>query len=401
MIAVLALFVLVASGCDENIKPAAAALQRNDLQTANAILESARSQCGQSAWFYELVGVARLHNNNAVEAIKALEQSAAIDPADSRVLFTLGTLLAQRGMYAKAVEYLRKIPDAEADEAAYFNLGLAYSHLKQFENARRSYFRAIDKQPNHVEAYFRVGLDYAATGDSRKAVPWLFRARELNGDRPDIAYSLAEQLLALRYFKTAGEVVGAGLEKNPHDPLLTVASGDVDQKMQNRASAAAKYKEALERQPGLVAALVGLARVAAEEGKEDEAQKYLLEALKIEPANPLANGELGVILLHREDWDSAIAHLKIAWDEDRSNASFGLELARALRHAGRYPDALRLLKTIQPATDDSTPLHLELAQVYSKMHRLSDAQTEREIVARLEERSHDGLRFETPQVYVH
>ena len=106
MIAVLALFALVASGCDENIKPAAAALQRNDLQTANAILESARSQCGQSAWFYELVGVARLHNNNAVEAIKALEQSAAIDPADSRVLFTLGTLLAQRGMYAKAVEYL-------------------------------------------------------------------------------------------------------------------------------------------------------------------------------------------------------------------------------------------------------------------------------------------------------
>jgi tetratricopeptide (TPR) repeat protein len=401
MIAVLALFALSASGCDENIRPAAAALQRNDLQTANAILESERSRCGHSAWFYELVGVVHLRNNKAVEAIKALEQSAAIDPADSRVLFTLGTLLAQRGMYATAVEYLRKIPDAEADEAAYFNLGLAYSHLKQLENARRSYFRAIDKRPDHVEAYFRVGLDYAATGDSRKAVPWLFRARELSGDRPDIAYSLAEQLLALRYFKTAEEVLGAGLEKNPQDPLLTVASGDVDQKMQNRASAAAKYRQALDRQPSLVAALVGLARLGVEEGKEDEAQRYLLDALKIEPTNPLANGELGVILLHREDWDSATAHLKIAWDQDRSSTSFGLELARALRHAGQYNDALRLLKTIQPANDDSTPLHLELAQVYSKLRKLSDAQAEREIVARLEEQSHDGLRFETPQIYVH
>ena len=400
MIVVSALFVLAALGCDESIEPAAAALQRNDLQAASAILESARSQCGQSARFYELAGVVYLRNNNVVEAIKALEQSAAIDPADSRVLFTLGTLLAQRGMYAKAVEYLRRIPDAEADEAAYFNLGLAYSHLKQFENARRSYFLAIDKHPNHVEAYFRVGLDYAATGDSRKAVPWLFRAKALAGDRPDIAYSLSEQLLALQYFKTAEEILAAGLEKNPHDALLTVASGDLHQKKQNRAAAAAKYKEALERQPDLVAALVGLAQIAAED-KEDDAQKYLLDALKIEPTNPLANGQLGVILVHREDWDSAIAHLKMAWDQDRSNTSFGLELARALRHRGQYADALRLLKTIQPLTDDSTPLHLELAQVYSKLHKLSDAQAEREIVARIEERSHDGLRFETPQIYVH
>jgi len=401
MIAVSALFVLAALGCDESIESAAAALQRNDLRAASAILESARPHCGQSARFYELASVAYLRSNNVVEAIKALEQSAAIDPADSRVLFTLGTLLAQRGMYAKAVEYLRRIPDAEADEAAYFNLGLAYSHLKQFENARRSYFLAIDKHPNHVEAYFRVGLDYAATGDSRKAVPWLFRARELAGDRLDIAYSLSEQLLALRYFKTAEEVLAAGLEKNPHDLLLTVASGDLDQKKQNRVAAAAKYKEALERQPDLVAALVGLAQIAAEEDKEDDAQIYLLDALKIEPTNPLANGQLGVILVHREDWDSAITHLKMAWDQDRSNASLGLELARALRHAGQYTDALRLLKTIQPLTDDSTPLHLELAQVYSKLHKLSDAQAEREIIARIEERSHDGLRFETPQTYVH
>jgi Flp pilus assembly protein TadD len=430
----LLIFTVIA-GCDERIQPAASALQRNDVQTAGEILEHARVPCAKSAWFYELLGVATgmagdsvgaeqayrqavllnpkssrllanlgiacLGNNKLVDAVSALERSAAIDSTDARVLFTLGTLLAQQGNYARAIQFLQTIPPAAADDAVYFNLGLAYSHLRLFDPARAAYFQAIDKHPNHVEAYFRVGLDYAAMGDSRKAVPWLFRALEQGDGRGDIAYTLIEQLLRLGYSKTAQEVAAASVERIPKDPLLEVASGDTDRQTGNSASAGAKYRAALERQPSLVAALIGLAQLALDEGKEDEARVFLLDALRIEPNSPPANGELGVIELNRGNCEAAITLLKRAWDQDHSNSSFGLHLARALRQSGRYAAALQLVKSLPLTTDDSLPLHLELAQLYEKLHRPSDAQEEREIVANLQARSHEGLRFANPEIYVH
>jgi Flp pilus assembly protein TadD len=429
------LIFALSAGCDENIQPAAIALQRHDLQTASTILEHARAECAKSAWFYELTGVAAGLSGNSVaaeqayrqavsldprsarllanlgiacltnkkpnDAINALQRSVLIDSKDSPVLFTLGTLLAQQENYAKAIEYLRKIPAADSDDAVYFNLGLAYSHVRQFESARACYFQAIDKHPNHLEAYFRVGLDYAAIGDSRKAVPWLFRALQQEESRADISYSLVEQLLRLGYLKTAREVVAASLEKNPGDPLLAVAGGDTDRQAGNSAAAAAKYKEALERKPRLVAALVGLAQLAMDAGKEDEARAFLVDALRIEPQNPPANGAMGVSELNRGNWEVAIAHLRTAWERDHSNKAVGVDLARALRQSGRYAAALRLLKTPPLTTDDSVPLHLELAQLYEKLRRVSEAQTERALVASLEARSREGLRFANPEIYVH
>src|SRR2546423_1109455 len=85
---------------------------------------------------------------------------------------------------AAAIEYLRRIPDKDADDAAYINLGMTYSRLGQFEKARRAYFQAIDKHSGNIEAYFRVGFDYATAGEPRKAIPWLFRAEELSSGRP-------------------------------------------------------------------------------------------------------------------------------------------------------------------------------------------------------------------------
>src|SRR6185312_9176973 len=116
-----------------------------------------------------------------------------------------------------------------ADEAVEFNLGLVYSHLRRFERARKHYFSAIDRNPNYVEAYFHVGLDYAASGEARRAIPWLLRAHESSPERADISYALAEQLIGLEYFQTAEQVVTAALQRTPTDALVQTAEGDVKQ----------------------------------------------------------------------------------------------------------------------------------------------------------------------------
>lgn len=317
------------------------------------------------------------------------------------LLFSLGTLFAQHAMYKQALEYFKLVPGEAADDALHFNIGLCYSHLQQFDNARRSYFAAIDKQPDHVNAYFHVGLDYVANGNPRMGVPWIYKAQSLAPGRPDIAYALVGQLIALEYFNSAKEVLGRASESAPRDPLLMTAEGDLKRAQGDTTGAVASYQRALTENPGLPAALVGLARIDLETGKETEARGLLNTALARDPQDPVANGEMGLFEARAGNWDAALGRLERAWEQNHSNPTIALELARAYQEKARPEDALTLLQSIGPEMEDSAPFHLQLMQVYTLLHRPGDAQLQRNAFSELQASSENVLRFDNPHTYVH
>ncbi len=437
MLCVHFVFLAFASaGCEETLKPIAAALQQHKPAEAAALLNALRLQCAGSASFHELAGIASVMGGNFTGGADELEQAFSINPRLSGeptlflwyaqalletkqaprlatflahkqgilsppLLFSLGTLFAKNGDYQRAIKYFRQIPAETADDAVYFNVALAYSHLRQFEDARRFYFQAIDRNPANVEAYFRVGLDFAASGDTRKAIPWLFRARKFAPARPDISYALAEQLLLLKYFDTAQEVVTDALTKNPLDPLLMVAKGDVLLAQGTQPEAVASFQGALAIAPKSAAALLGLARVDLSKGKTEEARRQLEAALSIEPENPAANGELGSLETEDDDWSGAYSHLSKAWSADQSNPTLAVRLARTLQHLNRTTDALHLLQPLTPRLDNLPAFHFELAQIYTRLGKTVEAQSERQQLATLQAKSENTLHFEEPKTYAH
>jgi len=320
---------------------------------------------------------------------------------DASLLFSLGTLFAKHRMYERAVEYLRQVPAGSADDAVYFNLGLSYSHLKKFDQARESYFEAIDKHSEHADAYLHVGLDYVSSGDLRMGIPWLFRAHAIAPARTDILYALVEQLLELGYSDTAKALLSEAIGSHPRDAFLAVARGDLERAGGDQAAATESYQRALAEQPGLTAGLVGLARTNIAQGKESEAHDLLRAALSGDAEDPFANGEMGLVEAHQGDWDAALQHLSRAWAVDRSNVKIALELARAYRHKQRLREALQLLDSLRPAMQESPAFHFELAQLYADLHRPADAQAEREAFSNLEATAHAALPFDVPRTYVH
>jgi tetratricopeptide (TPR) repeat protein len=317
------------------------------------------------------------------------------------LLFSLGTLFAQHRMYERAVECFRQVLTPAADEALYFNLGLSYSHLKKFDQARESYFQAIDKHAEHADAYLHVGLDYVVSGDPRMGIPWLWRAYKLAPERPDISYALAGQLVTLGYFSTAKEVLADAIGSHPRDALLDVADGDLKRANGDTEEAVKSYEKALAEKPGLTAGLVGLARANIDQGKDSEAQNLLKTALSGDPEDAFANGELGLLEADQGDWDAALGHLSRAWARDCSNTKIAFVLARAYRHKQKSSEALQLLTPLRATLQESAALHFELAQVYADLHRPADAQAERDIFNQLQANAHEGLRFDSPRVYVH
>jgi tetratricopeptide (TPR) repeat protein len=317
------------------------------------------------------------------------------------LVFSLGSLFAQHAMYRQAVQYFKLVPAEAADDALYFNLGLCYSHLQQFDDARRSYFAAIDKHPDHLDAYLHVGLDYVASGTPRMGVPWIYKAQSLAPGRPDIAYALTGQLIALEYFNSAKEVLAQASERTPRDPLLIAAEGDLKRAQGDPAGAASSYQKALTENPGLPAALVGLARIDLETGKETEGRVLLNAALARDPQDPVANGEIGLFEAHSGNWDAALGHLERAWEQNHANPSIALELARAYQQNARPEDALRLLQSIRREMEDSAAFHFELAQIYTRLHRAADAQVQRNAFTQLQANNQNILRFDNPHTYVH
>lgn len=338
-----------------------------------------------------------MKQNSRLETLLARHQSS-MPPG---LLFSLGTLFAQRAMYKMALEYFTLVPAEAADDALYFNLGLCYSHLQQFDEARRSYFAAIDKHPDHVDAYFHVGLDYVARGKVRMGVPWMYKAQTLAPGRPDIAYALAGQLIALEYFNSAKEVLARASEHAPSDPLLVVAEGDLKRAQGDTAGATRFYQLALKDDPRLPAALVGLARADLETGKEVEARSLLDTALAHDPQDPVVSGEMGLLEARTGSWDAALRYLERAWEQNHSNPSIALELARAYQQKGRPGDALKLLQSIGPETEDSAAFHYQLAQVYTLLHRPADAKVQRDAFTELQTNNQNVPRFDAPRTYVH
>ncbi len=432
----LLLFTLAVSGCDKRLNDISAALRENRTTEANGLLAAAKAQCSGIGNFHELAAVAALKEGNFDKAANELGSAFSLSPSllndqalvlwyaqalletersgrlteflDNHrrnltppMLFSLGTLFGKHGDYREAAHCFQLIPPGVADDAVYFNLGLAYSHLQEFERARTAYFQAIDHNSNHAEAYFRVGLDFAAAGDSRKAIPWLVRARQLTPGRPDICYSLVEQLLAMQYSETAKQILDETIATSPQNPLLLAARGDVLIAQNSPADAAASFQSALEQSPKFEPALVGLARVSISQQNNDQARKYLQSALAIEPNDPVANGELGSIELDANELENAYDHLSKSWSLDHSAPTVALHLARALERLNRSAEALNCLQPLEPVMRNSSAYHLELSQVFSKLGRTADAQREQGQVERLSAKSDTSLRFAEPKVYVY
>ncbi len=374
----------------------AAYVESEDWQAASRLFEQMPSRKFDPAqpvltlWFAQT-----LIHTNETERLQG-ELPAANAEMPSAFLFSLGTLLAQNKLYAKALEYFTAILEKDADDAVYFNTGLAYSHLQRFEEARESYFRTINRQPRHVDAYFRVGVDYAAAGDPRRAIPWMFRAHEWTPERTDITYALAEQLIQLRFFDTAEELL-----KQKEEPLLLVAQGDLELVKGETQRGGELYRKALLADKTLVPARIGLTRAAAADGKVDEAVAEINKALSIDGEDVAAMSEAGILAAKQQQWGKAEEYLKNAWTRNKSDAAVALELARVTRSAGKPAEALAVLDAVSEPVRNSSAFHVERAQVYAALKRPDEARKEREAAMAPQSGARQALHFESPKSYVH
>jgi len=191
-------------------------------------------------------------------------------------------------------------------------LAAAREHLARHEPARAiPLLRAVVQgNPKDDVARELLGQALLASGDAGGALKELRRALALGRDTPDNRLALARAHLMRGEFDDAlARLAASRDEANPAWQLL---SGDVRAARDAHAEALPYYRAALERNPDLMDAWLGLARAQMALGRLDDAEKTLADALaRRVDGVPLWRLEGQLALAQRRHEDALRAYAKV------------------------------------------------------------------------------------------
>ncbi len=219
-----------------------------------------------------------------------------------------------RGLLKLSQQWVKNQPK---NAVALFNLGNAYTNLKQYDQAIQAYHEALRIQPEYADVWNNLGVTY----NDLKQHDWAIKAyREALRIEPEDAST---------WYNLGG------------------AYGDLKQYNQKIQA----YLEALRIEPEHASAWYNLGSTYDDLKQYDQAIHAYLEALHIEPEKVNAWNNLGVTYANLEQYGQAIQAFRKALRIEPVNASAWNNLGDAYRNLKQYDQAIQAFREalrIQP-----------------------------------------------------
>ena len=153
------------------------------------------------------------------EALFHIEQAVKLDPSNTDAVRQLATLYYDNGDKEKSVETFEVAIKQEDDKIIkanlYFNLGVLYMQLDQFEQAEDNFFFAYDLNPEDTEALSGIAQTFENAEKWRRASKFYRELIQLDPENPDHYKGMARVLIkqgdmdgATKYFEKAKKLGG-------------------------------------------------------------------------------------------------------------------------------------------------------------------------------------------------
>ena len=338
-----------------------------------------------------LAGIGRLamSERNYAEAIRYLEKALAIDPAATRLRYTLAMAYRQSGNLQKAGDNLRlrgDVDPAMADPVIasmakmsrsaqiYLEQGYAAARAGRDREAVAQFRKAVEFNPDDVSALISLGQGLAMIGENKDAMHYIDRALALDPDNGAARYRRGTLLEASGDDPAAARDYRIVLASDPGHLRARYRLADTLMRLGEFQNAARQYGliEATPEQAGLVIYGKGLAELAARDC--GAALESFERALVLRPDS----GEIYQALSRSYATCPAIEEARKAKSlelaqqlfQARSNQDHAETLAMAAAANGQFEQAQqierRLLGNARRAADDrAIEWHGHLLGLYS------------------------------------
>jgi Tfp pilus assembly protein PilF len=293
-------------------------------------------------------------------------------PEDADMLINAGLTLFDASDFAEAYAFFEKAVEAATEEeqrsgALTFRAN-ALDMLGRYDEAVASYEEVIAETPEWWEAHANLGICHARNGRMGRAEAAFRRGLEDCPGSPEIRDELAAHLLAQdgdlqEALRLSEEAVALGRDEIRH--LLTL--GEVRLALGDEEGTVEAYKTVLSLDPENPDAHLELGILHERRGEAKEAEEHFMESLKVDPGNPRALYSYASLYYTADDLETAeeILERAVAADADYSPALSALASIRARR--GEYGDALDFIeKAVEAGESDAD--HFKSALEFAPLH---------------------------------
>jgi predicted Zn-dependent protease len=310
-----------------------------------------------------------------VEAVARQARSAVAERRLDQARQRLDEWIALRPRAAEPY-YLRALVEVIADRPR-----------PALDALRQALDRGYDK--GACEILYAVLL--ARGGKHNEAEPVLRAALDRgSGPHPEVEEALARIYLASFRLNAAAEAIDRWLKDAPDDPRPYLWRNEVDQRIDAEPAVLIhNYRMALQRDPALAQARLGLADKLRETRRLEEAKGEYDIYLAADPKNAAGHVGAGQVELQRGDLSAALRHFEAALAIDEKEPVASLELALIDLRRGRYIEARDRLAPLVTADPYDSEARYNYARALKMSGDEARARTESAEAERLRKDNHE------------
>jgi tetratricopeptide (TPR) repeat protein len=280
----------------------------------------------------------------------------------------------------------RSVPKDQASEV-WFHLGLAFQNDRQNQRAMSAYARAVELNPNNLQACFNSGMIQHEEGMLYPALKSYERSLEIDPQQAKIWCNLGALQFQLGEFQKSVDSFNQAVELKPDyarawDNLAgSFCALDQLDEAERCCHRALNYKD------GYADPYFKLGSIYFQRGNLEAAEESFRRVLEVNPGYPLAGHYLAMVLARSGRLEEALAVIERAATppgETELPSQAWMEMGFSLYECGEYEHAIRAYERALTFTPERAVIWLDAGVVHQQKGKLDQARRHYEQAVELE-----------------
>lgn len=354
----------------------------------------------------------RIANLNSLAAIYALtdqsEESAEVyqqiignDPNNRRALIGLGRLAVKEGAFKKASAWFEKAAKSTADgQSSGLEWAFVYLMNNEFDKARLALQQTTDLQPKNLNAWALLAHLQLQNNEVEEVETIVIpKMEKIAGTQDNYFVQLTKAMMNMKkgdkYLRVAREAFIRAVRLNPAALYLNDIILDLDIQLNDQDAALLHARQVLRRNRKHALANYVMGSLRLREGSYGEAEDFLRRSVAAKPIYPALN-DLAEVLRRIKRFDDAEKYVREAI-KMQPDAYIGWEtLASVLMDAGVKLDEAEsaINKAISLNSDD---LRVQITKARILMKK-GDVELAREVIRKVKSRQQELMPYEREEL---